>query len=153
MVANKCVSGREIMKIQTIIKAEEIAQCFDVFLELRPHLNDKDEFIERVIEQQKQGYQISAISEGTEVIACIGFRIISMLAWGKVLYVDDLIAKEKYRGRGYGKALLDYAAKLAKDRDCDQIHLDTGYNRYAAHKLYLNYGFELHCHHLVLKMK
>ena len=122
--ANKRLFGRQIMKIQTITTIEEIARCFDAFLELRPHLNDKNEFIERVVEQQKQGYQISAISEGIEVVACIGFRIMSMLAWGKILYIDDLIAKEKCRGKGYGKALLDYAAKFAKDCACDQIHLD-----------------------------
>lgn len=147
-------NGEENMKqIKPITQTEEISRCFDAFLELRPHLRDQNAFVEHVIEQQKQGYHIFAISEETEVVACIGLRIMSMFAWGKILYIDDLITKEKCRGKGYGKALLEYAAKVAKDRGCDQIHLDTGYTRHAAHKLYLNQGFEFHCHHLALKVK
>jgi GNAT superfamily N-acetyltransferase len=142
-----------MQQIKPITQAEEIAWCFEAFKELRPHLNERGTFVQKVIEQQKQGYQIFVISEGGEVVACIGFRIMSMLAWGKILYIDDLITKEKCRGKGYGKALLEHAAHIAKDRGCYQIHLDTGYARHAAHKLYLNQGFEFNCHHLAFKVK
>jgi GNAT superfamily N-acetyltransferase len=75
------------------------------------------------------------------------------LAWGKILYIDDLITKNTFTGKGYGKMLLDHATKIAKDNACQQVHLDTGYTRHAAHRLYLKQGFELNCHHLVLKLK
>jgi ribosomal protein S18 acetylase RimI-like enzyme len=127
-----------MQQIKPITQAEEIAWCFEAFKELRPHLNERGTFVQKVIEQQKQGYQIFVISEGGEVVACIGFRIMSMLAWGKILYIDDLITKEKCRGKGYGKALLEHAAHIA---------------RHAAHKLYLNQGFEFNCHHLAFKVK
>ena len=92
-----------------------------------------------MIKQQKEGYQIAAIVQNNEIVSCIGFRIISMLAYGKILYIDDLITKAKYRGKRYSNALLGYPINFAKEHGCDQIHLDTGYTRHAAHKVYLKW--------------
>lgn len=145
------------MQVKTINSSEEVSQCFDAFLELRPHLNNKQSFTEQVLGQQKDGYQITAISENIfgndEIVACIGFRFMTTLAWGKIIYIDDLITKEKCRGKGYGHALLDYSVDIARKHACNQIHLDTGYGRHAAHKVYLNHGFEFTYHHLALVLK
>ncbi len=37
------------------------------------------------------------------------------------LYLEDLFAVPKFRGRGYGKALLVHLAKLAVERDCGRF--------------------------------
>jgi GNAT superfamily N-acetyltransferase len=132
------------IQIKKLVIKKEIAKAFDTFLELRSFLTDVQSFVNQVIDQQKDGYKI---------VVCIGFRIMRMLSWGRILYIDGLITKEKWRGRGYGKILLNYVTKIAKDNGCDQIHLDSGYTRYAAHKVYLKHGFEFHCHHLMLKLK
>ena len=76
----------------------------------------------------------------------------TMLAWGKILYIDDLITKEKERGKGYSKILLEYVIQIARENLCNEVHLDTGYTRHVAHKFYLKREFELNCHHLVLKL-
>jgi GNAT superfamily N-acetyltransferase len=34
------------------------------------------------------------------------------------LYLEDLYIKPEYRGKGFGKVLLAYLAKLAVERDC-----------------------------------
>ena len=34
------------------------------------------------------------------------------------LYLEDLFVYEEYRGKGYGKALLLYLAKIAQEREC-----------------------------------
>ncbi len=110
-------------------------------------------FTEQVLLQQKEGYKMIAIIKGDEVLACVGFRIMTILAWEKILYIDYLITKEKCRRKGYGKILLDHVTKIAKDNECDQVHLDTGYTRHAAHRIYLNQGFEFKSHHLALKLR
>lgn len=61
----------------------------------------------------------------------------TMLAWDKILYIDDLIKKEKFRSKGYVKILLNHATKVAKYNEHDQVHLDTGYARHAAQRVYL----------------
>ena len=37
------------------------------------------------------------------------------------LYIEDLYVREAYRGRGYGKMLLQYLCQLAKERDCGRV--------------------------------
>lgn len=65
---------------------------------------------------------------------------------GKTCYVSSLITKENERGKGYGTFLLDYAQKLAKEKECKAIILDSGLPRTNAHKFYEKYGFEKSCY-------
>jgi GNAT superfamily N-acetyltransferase len=37
------------------------------------------------------------------------------------VYLEDLYVDEEHRGRGFGKALLGYLAKLAKERNCGRL--------------------------------
>lgn len=37
------------------------------------------------------------------------------------IYLEDLFVLEEYRGKGYGKTLLTYLAKLAMERDCGRL--------------------------------
>lgn len=139
--------------MQSLKTYEEIAQSFDTFFELRPQLANKESFIAQVIDQQKEGYEIIAVYKDKKIVACIGFRFLTTLAWGKIIYIDDLVTKESFQHQGYGKILLNHVIQIGRDNLCDQIHLDTGYARHAAHKVYLKRGFEFRSHHLALKLK
>ena len=37
------------------------------------------------------------------------------------IYLEDLFVDEQHRGKGFGKALLVYLARLAKERDCGRL--------------------------------
>lgn len=128
----------------------EVESCFLTLLELRPKLKEKTRFISQVLRQMEQGYILSYLINEDEVVACMGFRIFETLAWGRILYIDDLITREKSRKRGFGKTLLNYAIERARLESCAEVHLDSGHQRYDAHRLYLNRGFVLHCHHFSL---
>jgi GNAT superfamily N-acetyltransferase len=141
------------MQLKHLKTTDEIATSFEVFLELRPALSSMQNFIAQVADQQKEGYEMIAVLEEEEVVACIGFRRMTTLAWGKILYIDDLITREKYRKKGYGKILLDHVIQIGREHACDQVHLDTGHARYAAHRLYLKQGFEFRSHHAALHLK
>lgn len=128
----------------------EIMECFDAFKVLRPHL-ERDQFLLQVRRQQQQSYQIVALRDGCIVPSAAGYRFAEFLVWGSVLYVDDLTTLPEYRGRGHGEQLLDWMIDLAKSRGCRGLHLDTGYARHAAQKLYLRKGLHMSCHHLTLE--
>ncbi len=71
---------------------DEIQRCYPVMAELRPHVG-ADEFLPRVRRQSASaGYKLAYLADG-DVKAVAGFRISECLAWGKFLYVDDLVAK------------------------------------------------------------
>lgn len=85
---------------------------------------------------------------GVELGSAAGFRFCEFLAWGRVLYIDDLTTIPSARGKGYAGALLDWLTEQAAQQGCDAVHLDTGYTRHAAHRLYLSKGFEMTSHHM-----
>lgn len=130
---------------------DELAACFPAFLTLRPHLS-LDAFKQQVRRQQTQGYRIVAVRTGDHVLSAAGYRFAEFLAWGKVLYIDDLTTLESARGRGHAGALLDWLIDQARQQGCNAVHLDSGYQRHAAHRLYLKKGFVLSSHHLALKL-
>ena len=37
------------------------------------------------------------------------------------IYLEDLYVMEKYRGRGFGRKMLSYLAKLTAERDCGRL--------------------------------
>ena len=129
----------------------ELAECFPAFQALRPHLS-QDAFVAQVRRQQAQGYRIVAMRAGSQVPSAAGYRFAEFLAWGKVIYVDDLTTLESARGQGHGGALLDWLINQAREQGCNAVHLDSGYQRHAAHRLYLNKGFTLSSHHLALAL-
>jgi len=130
----------------------EIESCYPAFAALRPHLRP-EEFLPRVRRQEEQSYRILALRHEGSIPSAAGFRIAEFLAWGKVLYIDDLTTLPEARGKGFAAALLDRLIGHAREAGCDAVHLDTGYGRHAAHRLYLNRGFELACHHMAVELR
>jgi GNAT superfamily N-acetyltransferase len=133
---------------------EQIRSCYAVMAELRPHVSS-DEFLTRVRRQQEiAGYEIAAITDvAGEVKAVAGFRISECLAWGKFLYVDDLVSKSDDRSQGFGGELFDWVVNYARQNDCDQFHLDSGVHRFAAHRFYLVKRMSIEGHHFGMKLK
>jgi GNAT superfamily N-acetyltransferase len=126
----------------------DVRQCWRAFHELRPHLQSDDEFIERWRKQVDEGYQIIYTKEDDEVVAAAGYRFLNTMAWGKILYIDDLVALQSSRRTGLGTLLLQYLQNEARQSGCNAVHLDTGYQRHLAHRAYLRNGFHIDCHHM-----
>ena len=132
---------------------EDIQRCYDVMAELRPHV-PRDQFLSRVRRQGEiADYELVFLTSDGYVKAVAGIRITESLAWGKYLYVDDLIAKSDERSHGYGGALFDWLVNYAKENDCDQFHLDSNVQRFGAHRFYLRKRMNIEAHHFGLKLK
>ncbi len=97
----------------------------------------------------QEGYQLVFIENPTKelAIAALGFRYQQKLHDGKQIYIDDLTTFEQYRGQGYAGALLDYVFSWAEETGCRCVTLDSGPQRHAAHRLYLNKGFDITSYH------
>ncbi len=125
---------------------QAIAACFPVMLELRPHL-EKAVFVKRVQEQQSQGYLLACLEAEGAPVAVAGFRIGVNLAWGRFLYVDDLVTLSARRSHGYGKVLLTWLTEYAVKEGCAQLHLDSGMQRIDAHRFYEREGMRVAGYH------
>jgi GNAT superfamily N-acetyltransferase len=132
---------------------EEIQRCYEVMSELRPHVA-REEFLSRVRRQAEiADYELVFLATAGEVKAVAGIRITESLAWGKYLYVDDLVAKGDERSKGYGGALFDWLVDYAKQNNCDQFHLDSSVQRFGAHRFYLLRRMNIEAHHFGMKLK
>ena len=140
------------MKIALAETEADIARCYPVMVELRPHLS-ASEFATRVRKQQATGFHLAYLEEAGEVRAVAGFRYLETLGWGKILYVDDLVAAPAQRSRGHGGKLFDWLVAQAKQNNCDEFHLDSGVQRFGAHRFYLARRMDINCHHFALKLK
>ena len=130
---------------------DDIRRCFPVMLELRSHLDDAEGFLRRVRRQIPEGYRLVLLEEADEVRAVCGFRIFSSLADGRVMHVDDLVTDGMQRSRGFGDRLFDWLVDHARDERCDRLRLDSGVQRFAAHRFYLRKRMSIVAHHFVLE--
>lgn len=136
------------MKIKYCTSDEEIICAFPAMQALRPSL-DPLTFVSLIKEMQSEGYQLVRLQVEDKVVAVMGFRYLQFLTHGKHFYIDDLSTLPEERGKGYGKELLRWIYKLAKDKAYGVITLDSGHHRYDAHRLYLKEGFQIRSHHFV----
>ena len=130
---------------------EDIARCFPVMRELRPHF-EMEGFLAQVERQRADGYRLAFVEADGVVEACAGFRVLENLAWGRFLYVDDLVTAESARSHGDGAQLMDWLIAQARAAGCAQLHLDSGVQRFAAHRFYLRERMEITSHHFALKL-
>jgi GNAT superfamily N-acetyltransferase len=130
----------------------EVLRCFPVMAQLRPHLTEQ-QFLERIRRQQAAGGQLVFLEEAQQVQSVATYRLVENLAWGKFLYVDDLVTADTARSHGWGRQLLDWLVREARNQGCDELHLDSGVQRFGAHRFYLRAGLDITCHHFARKLR
>ncbi|HEV2561505.1 MAG TPA: GNAT family N-acetyltransferase [Rhizomicrobium sp.] len=131
----------------------DIARIFPVMRELRPHIQTAEDFLARVRRQQALGYRLIYVEDGGAPVAASGFRISEWLAWGKSLYVDDLICLESHRGKGFAEGLMRWMEELARKEGCAEFHLDSGTHRLGAHRFYHRLKLSITSFHFVKKLR
>ncbi len=134
------------MEIKRVISESDVSIIIPVLIQLRGQYTE-EELSRLIIEQMKNGYQLCFIENQSEVLSVIGFRIENKLAWGKHIYVDDFVTNESNRSTGAGRMLIEWLTEFAKEKECKQIHLDSGVQRFEAHKFYLRENFKIASHH------
>lgn len=118
----------------------EVAACYGLMRQLRPHLASSDEFVERWRRQTRAGYRLVAVWEGTRPLAIAGYRVQDNLLHGPHFYVDDLVTDSTLRGSGHGHALMDRLKQEARALGCRKFVLDTPLSNTLGHRFYYREG-------------
>jgi len=124
----------------------DILRCHAVMRQLRPAY-DPGTLVARVRRQQRDGYRLAMLEDGGRPVAVAGYRLSENLAWGRFLYVDDLVTDAGARSQGHGKRLLDWLVETAREAGCRELHLDSGVQRAEAHRFYRREGLDHTSHH------
>lgn len=135
----------------------DIRRCLPAMLALRTHLTPEQAFDQIRSQQVNERFVLAFVETGSSsesAPAVVGYRILNFLHSGKTLYIDDLSSLPETRGKGYASALLNFVIEQARQANCQCVSLDSGQNpgRYAAHRLYLNKGFNITSHHFHLNL-
>jgi ribosomal protein S18 acetylase RimI-like enzyme len=118
----------------------EIAACFPVMRELRPHLAGPGELVRRVRSQMAGGYRILAAWQDGRVIGLAGYRPQENLIRGPFCYVDDLVVSGEHRCDGLGARLLDGVSAEARRHHLPFLVLDTALDNSLGQRFYFRYG-------------
>ena len=143
------------MNINIATSNEDITACYDLIISMggRRATLSEEGFLQQVKRQQKEhGFLLAYLIDEGLVQAVAGYRFSEYLAWGKILYVDDLVTREKARSKGYGQMMIDWLVEQAKDNNCEEFHLDSGSGRKDAHRFYLKNYMEIQGFHFSKKV-
>ncbi len=140
------------MEVKIATTDADLAKVAPVLQQLRPAYGQKA-LIAQVKRQQERGYQVAWVESGGEPLCVAGFVLQLKLAWGKHIYIDDLVTEERRRSTGAGKFMLDWLKAHARENGCVQVHLDSGVQRFGAHKFYLREGFAIRDHHFAFDLE
>lgn len=143
---------RQATSIVIAATRADIERGYDVVRELRPHLTLEAYAAQVERQRQSEGYALALLSDGGLVRSAAGFRYLETLAWGRTLYVDDLVTRAADHGAGYGSALFDWLVGEARAAGCALLHLDSGVQRFGAHRFYLHKGLDITSHHFAMAL-
>lgn len=60
---------------------------------------------------------------------------------GKRIYLSRIVVKKDFRGKGYGKKLMNNIIEYAKKENYEEMSLGVNLDNYIAFKLYVDLGF------------
>jgi GNAT superfamily N-acetyltransferase len=128
------------MTFRTLGTDAELAGAFPLMATLRDRIR-AETFLGEIRRQQKDGYQLIGAFDGERLVALAGIRRSHTLSRGEHLFVDDLVTDESVRGRGYGRALMEWIADRARAEGIPRVYLDS---RITARGFYEKLGFTFH---------
>jgi GNAT superfamily N-acetyltransferase len=90
------------------------------------------------------GQELLVAEEEGEVIGSLVLVIVPNLSHGARPWavIENVIVDERYRRRGVGRLLMEYAVNRARREDCCRIGLDSNKIREEVHQFYKAMGFE-----------
>ncbi len=134
------------MQVHLLKFDRDLSQIANILLQLRPQYT-KEGLINQIKQQQQSGYQIAYVKSGEKILCVAGFVVGEKLAWGKHIYIDDLVTNERHRSTGVGSFIINWFKVYAAQTDCKQLHLDSGIQKFPAHRFYLRERFNITSHH------
>ena len=67
--------------------------------------------------------------------------------------VEDVVVRSDFRGKGFGKKMMQFAVEKCKKANCYKMTLSSKINRERAHHFYESLGFEKHGYSYQIKFE
>jgi len=130
---------------------EQIKRCAPVLRELRTFLTE-EQIIDCIQQQTPDGYRLAYVEAAGLVTSVAGYRVTRNLTYGKFLYIDDLVTRADQKRNGHAGQLIEWLCRHAQDQGCSFLVLDSGVQRFEAHRFYLAHRMDITAHHFARKL-
>ena len=130
-----------------LLSESALNRAESVHRQLRPKLPEN--YADTMRRVFAQGGRMLLAEVGGVVRGVAVWRCYENTAYGRFVYVDDLISDETHRSKGVGKALLDRCREIALAQQCQMLTLDSGTHRTQAHKFYFREHMTISAFHFV----
>ncbi len=103
--------------------------------------------------RKDERHYILVVEENDKVVSSVQLAIIPSLTHNirPFAVVENVVTHEAYRNKGFASKLLQEAIKIAQNKNCYKISLETGSNRESTLNFYKENGFEMDSKHSFLK--
>lgn len=105
------------------------------------------------IVRQHPHYELYGAFEGDAMVAVCGAWVATKLWCGRYLEIDNIVTDPQHRSKGAGTQLMKAMEKLARERDCEILVLDSYASNTDSHRLYHRLGFEIKGFHFVKELR
>lgn len=92
-----------------------------------PHeVTTTEELLRQHLFSERKTAEVLLATEGENHVGfAVFFHNFSTFVGKPGIYLEDVFIRPEFRGRGYGKALMIYIARLAKERDCGRLEFSV----------------------------
>ncbi len=125
-------------------KTKDLADVYDLVRELAAYEKSLDQ-VKVSLEDYHVGFREGQfavlVAEVSSQIAGLALYYETWSTWrGKMLYLEDLVVKESFRGMGIGRQLLEAFIKDARERNCRMVKWQVLDWNEPAIRFYENFG-------------
>ena len=130
---------------------ERLTEVYPVLHELRTDLSESG-FRELYSQAYPEGYRVIGLFDDDECRAVAGYHLSHGFMHGRFMYIDDLVTADRWRSKGYGRALNDHLLAKARAAGCSNVQLDSGTQRTDAHRFYFREDYVINSFHFLHKL-
>ena len=84
-----------------------------------------------------------------KLVALAGLWIATKVWCGRYLEVDNWVVHPLHRSAGIGSQMMRAIERIARERECELVVLDSYTSNYPSHRFYHRHGFEIWGFHFV----
>jgi GNAT superfamily N-acetyltransferase len=125
-------SNENILELTTTVQLKE---AFPIMNQLRTDLEEKT-YLELFSEMKEDGYRLFALFAEDNIVALAGLSLRVNFYSKRHVFVYDLVTDADHRSHGYGERILNYIHNWAKKNGAEYVALESGIQRFDAHRFY-----------------
>jgi GNAT superfamily N-acetyltransferase len=137
-----------VVRMATEPDVPRILELYEELTEERHHLSP--DYLQRVFAEilSMPGHELLIADEDGVVIGTLVLLVVPNLSHGALPWaiIENMVVDSRYRRRGIGRLLMEYAINQARQSGCYKVQLLSNVKRHEAHQFYRSLGFETSAH-------